>query len=59
MPRRLRARLWQALIVYVPDPADSWRMLYDEEGPASTTPGACGTTPGRHTRPLLGRRRRT
>jgi hypothetical protein len=57
MPRRLRALIRQALTVHVPDPADSWRSLYDAEGPASTNPG--GTTPGVRTRPLLGRRRCT
>jgi len=56
MPRRLQALLWPALTVYVPDPADAWRMLYDAEAPTSTNPR--GITPGRHARPLLGRRGR-
>jgi hypothetical protein len=37
MPLRLRALLRQALTVHVPDPADSWRSLYDTETPTSPT----------------------
>lgn len=33
MPHRLRALLRQALTVHVPDPADTWRLIYDPQGP--------------------------
>ncbi|MFI0901758.1 hypothetical protein [Streptomyces sp. NPDC020983] len=34
MPRALRDLLAQALTVHVPDPADTWRQVYDTQGPS-------------------------
>jgi hypothetical protein len=57
MPRRLRELLRQALTVHVPDPADSWRSLYDTEAP-TTMPGpparSCERRRGRPASPLPG-----
>jgi hypothetical protein len=48
MPHRLRELLRQALTVHVPDPADSWRSLYDTEAPTPTTmPGSPSRERGR------------
>lgn len=51
MSRALRDLLAQALTVHVPDPADTWRQVYDTHGPSHQAGPPCENPPPTPARP--------